>query len=60
MALNKELFGRRRRVRARNASLIDLLASPQVKIRDMPLNLEKLRDASNFVEKCGKCGKNKG
>ena len=29
MALNKELFGRRR---ARNASLIDLLASPQVKI----------------------------
>ena len=23
----------------------------------MPLNLEKLRDASNFVGKYGKCGK---
>ena len=31
MALNQELFGRVRVRRVRNASLIDLLASPQVK-----------------------------
>ena len=27
------------------------------KIRDMPLNQEKLRDASNFVEECRKMSK---